>query len=77
MVTAKTVADWMFQTINQTGYMYQGAIVSEIQKKYGGSFVYQNENGNLAISKDVLKIFRSLIKDKFEWDKGEKAWRKI
>jgi hypothetical protein len=77
MTTAKDVADWMFQTINNTGYIYQGSIVGEIHKKYCGNFVYQNENGNLAINKDVLKIFRNLIKDKFEWDKSEKAWRKI
>ena len=77
MVTAKDVAEWMFQKLEETGYLSQGSVVYEIQKEYGGDFVYQNDNGNLAINKDVLKIFRKLTESKVIWDKGEKAWRKI
>ena len=66
MVTAKDVAEWMFQKLEETGYLSQGS-----------DFVCQNDNGNLAINKEVLKEFRNFIKDKFEWDRSEKAWRKI
>jgi hypothetical protein len=77
MVTAKDVAEWMFKKIKETDYLSQGSVVYEIQKEYGSDFVCQNENGNLAINKEVLKEFRNFIKDKFEWDRSEKAWRKI
>ena len=46
-----------------------------IQEKFGESFVYENENGNLAISRQVLADFRHLTEGKVVWEREEKRWR--
>lgn len=39
-------------------------IVWKIQERFGQEFIHENENGNLAIGKDVLKEFRKLTEGK-------------
>lgn len=58
-------------------YLYQEVVVYKIKKHFGADFVYTNENGNLAIGKDVLKEFRKLTDGKVIWERSEKAWRKL
>lgn len=41
------------------GRLYQDEAAFQIKKNFGKAFVYRNENGNDAISKDVLKEFGS------------------
>ena len=36
---------------------------------------YRNENGNDAISEDVLKEFRKLTEHTAIWERGERMWR--
>jgi hypothetical protein len=43
--------------------MYQETVVYEILDRFGEEFVYDNENGNLAIARPVLKEFRKLTED--------------
>ncbi|WP_373034512.1 hypothetical protein [Sulfurimonas sp.] len=55
--------------------MYQMDIVYDIENTYGDEFVYENENGNMAIKKTVLTAFSKLKKEyDIEWNKSEKAW---
>ena len=42
---------------------------------FGDDFVYINENGNLAIEKKVLNVFRKLTDDSVVWSRGERMWR--
>ena len=56
----KKVAEFMLDEIIKSGYIYQESIVYDIQTKFGSDFVYENENGNLAISKKVLNEFKKL-----------------
>ena len=74
MVTTKDVAQWMLDEVLNEGYLEQGAVVYVIFKKFGNEFVYQNDNGNLAIQKKVLAAFNKLSADNVVWLKGEKAW---
>ncbi|KJV05739.1 DUF6953 family protein [Methylocucumis oryzae] len=77
MITAREVAEWMFSHFETSKYLYQESIVYKIKKEFGTDFVYTNENGNLAIGKDVLKEFRKLSEGKVVWERGDRAWRKL
>jgi hypothetical protein len=77
VATAEAVAQWMFQELTtKPGLMFQEVIVWHIKQHFGDNFTYLNENGNLAIGRDVLREFRKLTKDSVVWDKRERAWRK-
>ena len=69
------VAQWMFDEIKAGKNLYQNEVVYTIQKKFGKDFIYQNDNGNLAIAKKVLGAFNKLTSTDVVWSKGEKMWR--
>ncbi|KJS00964.1 MAG: membrane protein [Desulfobulbaceae bacterium BRH_c16a] len=77
MPTDKEVAEWMVDQFNNQFWLYQEDTVYKIKNKFGTEFVYQNENGNYAISKKVLKEFKSLTEGKIVWERGQRAWRKL
>ena len=77
MATAKDVAEWMAAQFEASMYLYQETVVYKIKNQFGPDFVYVNENGNLAIGKDVLREFRKITEGKAVWEKSEKAWRKL
>lgn len=67
----------MLDEILQKGYIYQESVVLDIQNKFGEKFVYENENGNYAISKKVLNEFKKLKEgNDIEWDRSDKSWVK-
>lgn len=74
MATESDIAQWMIDRITSEGLEYQEVMVSEIRKKFGRLGVYQNENGNPAINKKVLDLFRKLHGGSIEWDRSEKSW---
>lgn len=69
------VAAWMVEELQRRKHLYQEEAVWEIKKKFDNSFVYDNENGNPAISKSVLKEFKKLTADDVVWERGERCWR--
>ena len=73
----KIVAEFMISEIVDKGYVYQEYLENDIQAKFGNEYVYENENGNLAILKKVLNEFKKL-KDvnNIEWDRSERCWLK-
>lgn len=73
--TATDVAQWMLSEVSQKKRIYQSEIAPRIRKGYGSSFVYENKNGNLSISKEVLEEFRTLSDGLVIWEKGERCWR--
>ena len=73
--TDKTAATWMLTELQAQGVLYQEEAVYSIQEKFGDDFVYLNDNGNLAISRSVLKEFRLLTGEDFVWERGERCWR--
>jgi hypothetical protein len=72
--THADVAKFMAEQLKEKKYLYQEDIVWEIQNLFGEQFVYENENGNLAIDKTVLRHFRTLTPDAI-WEGGERMWR--
>lgn len=76
MASAKEVAKFMLEQLEKEKYLYQESVVYDIDKKFGERFVYMNDNGNLAIGRDVLKEFRKLTEETVVWERGERLWRK-
>jgi hypothetical protein len=69
------VAEWMLQEILRDKYIYQDVIATEIDDRFGETFTYIKDNGNIAISEEVLAAFRRLTKDIVVWERGERLWR--
>ncbi|WP_238246381.1 DUF6953 family protein [Methylobacterium iners] len=70
------IAEMMIDMLNKSGYLYQDEVVSKIASKFGEPYFYYNQSGNLAISKTVLKEFKTLTGDAVVWERGERCWRK-
>ena len=75
MSNRKEVAEWMLSELKEVKNLDQEVAVYKINQKFGDDFVYQNENGNLAIDKGVLKEFRKLTEGMVVWGRGYKQWR--
>lgn len=65
----------MAEELRRVRYLYQETVVYDIQSRFGDEFVYINENGNLAISREILQEFRKLTEDTVVWERGERYWR--
>ncbi|MFE1596109.1 DUF6953 family protein [Nocardia sp. NPDC058705] len=74
MATTTEIAQWMINTITSRQYEYQQVIVSDIEELFGREWVYENDNGNPAISPKVLAEFRKLHGGSIEWNKSERSW---
>lgn len=75
MTSTLEVAKWMLSELEKDQILYQETAVSDIQDKFGDSFVYVNPNGNMAISTEVLSEFRNLTRDHVVWVRSERYWR--
>jgi uncharacterized protein DUF6953 len=76
MATAQEVAEWMLDELTRNGQLRQETAVSDIALNFGYEFTYDNENGNLAIRRDVLAAFRRLTENSVVWDGENRLWRK-
>lgn len=75
MIIAADVAKWMFSEFEREHVLYQETAVWDIQQKFGNDFIYENQNGNVSISKEVLAEFRKLTGNKVVWVRTGKYWR--
>jgi hypothetical protein len=73
---AEEIAAWMLDELERVNYLYQETVVYQISAKFGKESTCINENGNLAIGKDVLSAFRKVSGDSVVWERGERMWRK-
>jgi 3-methyladenine DNA glycosylase Tag len=69
--TPTSVATWMSEELKAHDVLYQSKTVYDIEEIFGETFVYENENGNLAISRAVLAEFRRLTESSVVWDRSE------
>ena len=74
--TPEQVAQWMLDQLEREKYLYQNTVVFEIAEQFGESFTTINDNGNMAIRRDVLAKFKKLTGDSVIWERGERLWRK-
>ena len=75
MPTDLDIAQWMLDTTDKFGELYQRDAVSYIALEFGEEFTYVNRNGNLAIHSDVLKEFKKLSKNEIVWSRKGRFWR--
>jgi hypothetical protein len=75
MTTPKDVAQWMLDEVSKEKMLHQEHAVYDIAKKFGDEFTYMNENGNLAISRPILRAFRKLSMHTVVWVRSERYWR--
>lgn len=69
------VARWMKAELDDNDVLYQDEAVEKIADDFGEEFVYINDNGNLAIERDVLEAFRELTAPDVVWERGDQYWR--
>lgn len=74
-VTAKDVANWMVDTMRSSGELYQDEAVDHIAAHFGNEFTYENDAGNQAIAREVLREFRVLGGDDIVWMRSDRLWR--
>ena len=74
-MTPKEVAQWMLDELTRVKYLDQEVVVYAIKDKFGSEFTYDNENGNLAIDKGVLREFSKLTVNTVVWERGARLWR--
>jgi Family of unknown function (DUF6953) len=74
-ITDLDVAKWMAERVKEHGELHQADVVYEIEERFGSQFVYENENGNQAISRDVLQAFKELTEHDVVWCRGDRYWR--
>jgi hypothetical protein len=74
--TAAEIGAWLLKRIETAapGSLYQHTAVTEIRNTFGNDWSYQNDNGNWAINKDVLKEFNKLKYPNIQWNSGSQYW---
>ena len=75
-VTPEVIAQWMLGQLEQGKRLYQADAASEIAEKFGPEFIYENDNGNPAIDKRVLRAFKKISGDTVVWERWDFCWRK-
>ena len=74
-LSAAQVAGWMLEQLNHDNVLYQHDAAHQILHNFGDAFIYENQNGNLAIRQNVLRLFRALTGNTVVWERGERLWR--
>lgn len=72
---AQAAARWMMEQITETGELWQADAAAHIDHDFEG-LTYLNDNGNVAIGKDVLAAFRKLSEGTVVWERGSRFWRR-
>lgn len=79
--SAEDIAKWLFRKIHEVApkHFYQDRAVRNIRDTYGPEWSYRNQNGNWAISKEILKEFGKLkaTDPNILWDRGVQAWQRV
>lgn len=74
-MTPKEAAEFMLAELSRVNWLDQSDIVWKIHQK-DPSLTYQNENGNLALDKRVLTLFKKLTNDdSVVWSRSSRQWR--
>ncbi len=66
----------MANEVRTKGELYQEDAVDAIERRFGAEHLYDNANGNLAISKPVLTAFRHITESDVIWIRSERYWRR-
>ena len=70
------IAQWMRREFERSDCLVQCRAAYQIIDMFGEEYVYQNENHNWAIRKEILEEFRRLTPNGVVWSRSEQLWRK-
>ncbi|MEU0030772.1 hypothetical protein [Streptomyces sp. NPDC006335] len=73
---AQAAAQWMLTQITDNGELWQMDAADHIASDFDEGLTYTNDNGNLAISKEVLAAFRKISEGTVVWERGQRYWRR-
>ncbi|MEW2425902.1 hypothetical protein AB0911_35815 [Streptomyces nigra] len=73
---AQAAARWMLTQVTENGELWQTDAADRIASDFNEGLTYINDNGNLAISKEVLAAFRKLSEETVVWERGSRFWRR-
>ncbi len=74
-MTPGAAACWMLDQLSKRKYLDQEIVAWELHQ-LRKDLTYENDSGNLAISKAVLAEFSKLTKgDEVVWSRSERQWR--
>lgn len=73
--TAADVATWMVEELRKQGRLSQSHAAAEIKHRFGDQFVSVNDNGNLAIIKEVTAQFNEQTRESVVWVRRQFMWR--
>ncbi|MCX4577346.1 hypothetical protein OHB41_30035 [Streptomyces sp. NBC_01571] len=74
---AQAAAQWMLAQItdSRSHELFQMDAADHVAKHFDPGLTYVNDNGNLAISKEVLSAFRKMSEGTVIWERGARYWR--
>ncbi|MFF9003691.1 DUF6953 family protein [Streptomyces achromogenes] len=73
---AQAAARWMLTQVTENGELWQMDAADRIASDFDEGLTYTNDNGNLAISKEVLAAFRKMSEGTVVWERGLRYWRR-
>lgn len=74
-MTSTDVSNWMVQTLENEGCLYQDDVVDYLVKNSGEALLRENADGNQVLAKPVLDAFLTKTKDSVVWVKPDFYWR--
>jgi len=72
---AQAAAQWMLFKLVQDGCIYQDDVVDHLVKNSAEFLLRENSEGNLVLSLDVLKAFKSISEKSVVWVRSGFYWR--
>ena len=73
---AAEAARLMTEQVRAHGELLQLDAVALLVEHFGEQCVYENENGNFGIHRDILSVFKKQTGDDVVWDRGGLLWRR-
>lgn len=73
---ATIVIPEMLAQMTENGELWQMDAADRIASDFDEGLTYINDNGNPAISKEVLAAFRELSDGAVVWERGSRYWRR-
>lgn len=69
------IAEWMNTELVRTRRLDQSHAARAILQRWGKQHVFQNQNGNWGINKNILDAFRKLNPPDVVWVRSSQIWR--
>jgi hypothetical protein len=76
VTSSADVAAWMMSELDKAGYLSREEAAHQVAELFGGNFVVESGDGDLALSETVLIAFRRLTRGEVVWSRRDRQWRR-